>query len=146
MGTRMGDDRRRQEEMPRLARGGKWVYGWVVIGAERRMPIPPEAWQEYGFRAGNQVLFLRGSRRSGGFGVGMPEQIAAAFGQLDTGTRVLGSARLDRDGSVTLPLMIEAEPGDRLLVVRGSRLALGFIARGPIYEQAAKHPELAELS
>ena len=26
--------------MPRLVKGGKWVYSWVVIGAERKMPIP----------------------------------------------------------------------------------------------------------
>ena len=136
--------------MPRLVKGGKWVYGWVVISAERKMPIPPEAWPEYGFRAGDQVLFLRGSRRSGGFGITTPERIADACGQLESdalirGTRVLGQARLDRDGSVTLPPAIEAGPGDRLLAVRGSRLALGFVAQGPIYEEAARHPELAQL-
>lgn len=48
--------------MPRLAKGGKWVYSWVVISAEGKMPIPPEAWQEYGLQAGSQVIFLRGSR------------------------------------------------------------------------------------
>jgi hypothetical protein len=110
------------------------------------MPIPPEAWQEYGFQAGDQVLFLRGSRRSGGFGISTPERIADVFGQLEMGTRVFGQARLNRDGSVTLPSGIEAKPGDRLLAVRGSQLALGFVARGPIYEEAARHPELVELS
>jgi hypothetical protein len=62
------------------------------------------------------------------------------------GSRVLGQACLNQDGSVTLPPGIEAEPGDRLLAVRGSRLALGFVAQGPIYEEALKHPELPELS
>ena len=89
---------------------------------------------------------MRGSRRSGGFGITTPERIADTFGQLGMGNRVLGQARLARDGSVTLPSAIEAEPGDRLLAVRGSRLALGLVAQGPIYEEAAKHPELAELS
>jgi hypothetical protein len=141
-----------RSEMPRLAKGGKWVYGWVIISAERKMPIPPEAWREYGFHAGDQVLLLRGSRRSGGFGIGTPERIAGAgwqrpsIGQLEMGTRVLGQARLDRDGSVALPPAIEAKPGDRLLAVQGSRLALDFIARGTIYEEAARHPELVELS
>jgi hypothetical protein len=138
--------------MPRLAKGGKWVYGWVVVGARRKMPIPPEARQEYGFQAGNQVLFLPGSRGSGGFGISTPERIADAgrqrpsIGQLGMGTRVLGQARLDGDGSVTLPTGIEAKPGDHLLAVRGSRLALGFVARCIIYEEATKHPELVELS
>jgi len=62
--------------VPRLVKGGKWVYGWVAISAERKMPILPEAWQEYDFQAGDQVLFLRGSRRSGGFGISTPERIA----------------------------------------------------------------------
>jgi hypothetical protein len=132
--------------MPRLVKGGKWVYGWVVVSAERKLPIPPDAWQEYGFQAGDQVLFLRGSRRSGGFGVGKTERIADSFGRFEMGNRMLGQARLDRDGSVTLPPAIEAEPGDRLLAVRGSGLALGFVTRGPIYERAGRHPELAELS
>jgi hypothetical protein len=39
--------------MPRVAKGGKWVYGWVVVGGERRVPIPTDAWQEYGFQAGD---------------------------------------------------------------------------------------------
>jgi hypothetical protein len=138
--------------MPRLVKGGKWVYGWVVISAARKMPIPPEARQEYGFQVGSQVLLLRGSQRSGGFGMSTPERVADAgwqrpsIGQLEMGTRVLGQAQLDRDASVTLPPAIEVEPGDRLLVVRGSRLALGFVTRGPIYEEATKHPELVELS
>jgi len=33
--------------------------------------------------------------------------------------------------------------GDRLLVIRGSGLAIGFAVRGPIVEEAKKHPELA---
>jgi hypothetical protein len=36
-------------------------------------------------------------------------------------------------------------PGDRLLVVRGSGRALGFVAQGRIYDEAWKHPELENL-
>jgi len=38
---------------------------------------------------------------------------------------------------------VGVKPGDRLLAVRGSRYGLGFVAQGPIYEEALKHPELA---
>jgi hypothetical protein len=31
---------------------------------------------------------------------------------------------------------------EKLLVVRGSGLALVFISKGPIYEEALRHPEL----
>jgi len=43
---------------------------------------------------------------------------------------------------VTVPPKMGVEPGDRLLTVRGNCYGLGFVAQGPIYEEAAKHPEL----
>jgi len=41
-----------------------------------------------------------------------------------------------------MPPLVRVEPGGRLLAVRGSGRALGFLARGPIYEEALAHPEL----
>ncbi len=46
---------------PQLEKGGKWVFGWVIIRAERRMLIPLEAHCEYGFRAGDEIAFTKGS-------------------------------------------------------------------------------------
>jgi hypothetical protein len=51
--------------MPQLVKGGKWVFGWVIVGRQREMQIPPEANAEYGFQTGDQVFLLPGSRRSG---------------------------------------------------------------------------------
>jgi hypothetical protein len=53
----------------------------------------------------------------------------------------LGRSRFG-DGRVVVPPEVDAKPGDWLLTVRGSRYGLGFIARGPIYEEASKHTEL----
>lgn len=128
--------------MPRLVKGGKWVYGWIVVSEERAIRIPAEALAEYGFRAGDEILVLRGSQRSGGFGLSTPERIGNAFGELDGSRRLLGRARLAQDGWLSLPSIVAASPGDRLLAVRGSGLALGFVVQGPIYEQALGHPEL----
>ena len=128
--------------MPRLAKGGKWVYGWAVVSKKQAIRIPAEALADYGFRAGDEVLLLRGSRRSGGFGVSTPERIGKAFGRLGGGGRWLGRERLGKDGWLPLPSSVVARPGDRLLAVRGSGLALGFVAQGPIYEEALGHPEL----
>ena len=61
--------------MPQLVKGGKWVFGWVVIGPQREIPIPLEAYLEYGFQVGDEVVFLKGSRRSAGFSVGRAEKI-----------------------------------------------------------------------
>jgi len=29
--------------MPQLAKGGKWVFGWVVLGQNYELSIPPAA-------------------------------------------------------------------------------------------------------
>jgi len=123
--------------MPRLVKGGKWVFGWVVVGPQREIPIPPEAYLEYGFQGGDEVVFLKGSRSSGGFSVGRVEKIPALLQK-----RALGQGRVDESGRVMAPPETGAQPGDRLLAARGSGLALGFLARGPIYEEALKHLEL----
>jgi hypothetical protein len=128
--------------MPRLVKGAKWTYGWVVVGPEREIVIPSEAWDEYGFQAGDEAIFTPGSHKSGGFGIGTPALMAEASGKMggaDLGE--LGRSRFG-DGRVGVPPEVGVEPGDRLLTVRGSRYGLGFIAQGPIYEEALKHPEL----
>jgi hypothetical protein len=123
--------------MPQLAKGGKWVFGWVVVGKRRTITLPPAAYHEYGFHAGDEVFFLRGSQRSGGFSVGRAEKIPPLFEK-----RILARGRIARQGRVTLPPETSVRPGDRLLAVRGSGLALGLSAHGPIYELALTHPEL----
>jgi hypothetical protein len=45
-----------------------------------------------------------------------------------------------------LPSALGFQPGERLLVVRGSGLALGFVPRGPIYEEALRHTEIEVFS
>jgi hypothetical protein len=124
--------------MPQLAKGGKWVFGWVVVGQDCEIRIPPEAWSEYGFQMQDDILFTRGSRRSGGFGAGRREVLAGS----PIRTRALAEGTITKQGRVSLPQTLDVQPGERLLAARGSGLALGFLQRGPIYEEALKHPEL----
>jgi hypothetical protein len=128
--------------MPQLVKGGKWVFGWAVVGSQGELTIPPQAWREYGFRTGDEAVFMPGSRRSGGFGLSTPRLVAAFPEPLRAQERVLGRARFDEGGRVTVPPEVGVKPGDRLLTVRGSGRALGFVARGPIFEEALRHPEL----
>jgi hypothetical protein len=79
----------------------------------------------------------RGSKRSGGFGIGQVAKIPAMFEK-----RILARGRVTKQGRVALPPATGVQPGDRLLAGRGSGLALGFLTQGPIYEEALKHPEL----
>jgi hypothetical protein len=128
--------------MPRLVRGATWTYGWVLVGPGGEMTIPPEAWREFGFRAGDEAIFTPGSRTSGGFGVSTPGRMDEVSERLDGGAlRVLARGRFG-DGWVTAPPEVGVRPGDRLLAVRGSRYGLGFVAQGPIYAEALKHAEL----
>lgn len=68
--------------MPRLVKGGKWVYGWVIVGPQGELRIPPEAGDEYGFQSGEEVVFLPGSRSSGGFGLSTPRLLEQLVGPM----------------------------------------------------------------
>ena len=128
--------------MPQLAKGGKWVFGWVVVRQDREIRVPPEAWLEYGFQIRDDILFTSGSRRSGGFGVGRREMLAGS----PILSRTWAEGTITRQGMISLPQSVDVHPGERLLVARGSGLALGCLQRGPIYEEALKHPKLEEFN
>lgn len=124
--------------MPRLVKGAKWAFALVVVGPGRELPIPADAWREFGFLAGEQALFMPGSRRSGGFALSTPALQAQAAERLDGGAlSVLARARF-RERQVILPPEINVAPGDLLLAVRGSRYGLGFVAKGPIHQEALR--------
>jgi hypothetical protein len=128
--------------MPRLVKGGKWTYGWVVVGAERKITIPPPAWRKYGFQAREMAIFVAGSRTSGGFAISTPRLTAESDAKRGgVGLRELGRGLFGNE-SVVIPPEVQVAPGTWLLVVLGSCYGLGFVARGPIYEEATRHPEL----
>jgi len=130
--------------MPQLVKGGKWVFGWTVVGPAGEVRIPPEAYGEYGFKVGEQIVFLSGSRASGGFGLARREKLTGSRAPLMR--RSVGEGVVGKGGRVIFPAECDLQPGERLLVGRGSGLALGFIPRGPIYEEALKHPEIEVFS
>jgi bifunctional DNA-binding transcriptional regulator/antitoxin component of YhaV-PrlF toxin-antitoxin module len=151
--------------MPQLARGDKYVYGWSKVGENGRIPVPAEAMGEYGLMEHDKVILMSGSRRSGGFAVTTPRLLGGSplsaalqrFPRLRTFqmppgrvVRVEGRplcwASIEEDGFITLPYETLREyeilPGDRLLTVRGSGLALGFALRGPLVDEALTHTEI----
>jgi hypothetical protein len=90
--------------MPRIAKGAKWIFGWVLVGDDGMLKIPPEAWEWYHFQGGERAIFLKGSRTSGGFAIsssGLIEQMSPAF---HVELRMLGYSRFQEDHSVQLPL------------------------------------------
>lgn len=124
--------------MPQLTRGGKWVFGWTVVDQGKDILIPTMAYNEYGFHQDDPVVFTIGSRRSGGFGLGHREKVVSSIVR----SRIIGEGIIGKEMSISLPAAVEINPGERLLVVRGSSLALGFSLSGPIVEEARHHPEL----
>ncbi len=131
--------------MPRLVKGGKWVYGWVIITEEGRLRLPESAQQHYGFKVGDRVFAIRGSCRSGGFG--LTKQALLTGGMV---LKHIAEFIVDEKGCIQLQAEDQIHLGlcapVQLLVVRGSRIALGFVAKGPIYEEALKHQELVIVS
>ena len=152
--------------MPQLVKGGKHTFGWSKVGNDGRIAIPPDAFEEYKFKKGDKAFLVSGSKTSGGFGLatrrlltGSPiyEMIStqpelSGF-QVPEGQPVKIRSRVFcwvviQDQCIFVPAdtlqHYSIKKGDRLLVARGSGLALGFIVKGPIIEEAKKHPELLE--
>jgi bifunctional DNA-binding transcriptional regulator/antitoxin component of YhaV-PrlF toxin-antitoxin module len=151
--------------MPRLVKGGKYVYGWSKVGSEGRVAVPNEALAEYNLKPPCKVILMSGSRRSGGFALTTPsllknsrlsvildENPQLAGFQLPEGETIMITGKpccwvkLNTDSCITVPLETLKEygvnPGAHLLSVRGSRLALGFCVKGPLIDEAKKHSSL----
>jgi bifunctional DNA-binding transcriptional regulator/antitoxin component of YhaV-PrlF toxin-antitoxin module len=154
--------------MPRLVKGGKYVYGWSEVSSEGRIVVPDEALRDYQLKIPCKVILLSGSRSSGGFALttvallrksvlsNMLDENPQLFGfELPEGEIMTIAGKpycwvtLNQDGRITVPLETMKEygvnPRDQLLSVRGSHLALGFCVKGPLIDEAEKHSSLTVL-
>jgi hypothetical protein len=128
--------------VPQLVKGGKWVFGWSIMDPAGAIPVPPEAFAEYGFAPGERAVVLRGSCCSGGFAIARSAKLAQS--KISRNPRAIGRAEIGTDRRIVCASSMTLQPGERLLAVRGSGLALAFLQRGPIYVEARKHPEVEE--
>jgi hypothetical protein len=150
--------------MPQLVKGGKNTFGWSQVGKEGRISIPPDAFAEYQFIEGENAIVMSGSKKSGGFGLTNVKLLKQsplssilhahpelAECKITAGSPIHFNSKIYcwipiRNKSIIIPLntllMYGIKREDFLLTVRGSNLALGFIVKGPIIEEAKKHPEL----
>jgi len=154
--------------MPQIVKGGKNVFGWSIVGNDGRIVIPPEAFEEYLFIEDKRAILIPGSKLSGGFGLSSKRILENSTLKdiLDHNPLLAGYkipegeivkinrkkycwVSLQKDGSIILPQKTMKgygiKPGDYLASVRGSNLAIGFVARGPIYFEARKHQEIEEF-
>ena len=151
--------------MPRLVKGGKYVYGWSEVGTTGKIEVPSEALADYNLMSPCKVILLSGSVRSGGFALItvsllkdsvlsrlLDENLKLASFQLPEGETIMVAGKpccwvtLNTDGCIPVPLKAlkryGINAGDRLLSVRGSRFAVAFCIKGPLIDEAKKHPSL----
>lgn len=126
--------------MPQMNKGGKWVFGWCLVSAGGEIQIPPAAYAEYGFQPGDALIYLCGSRRSGGFSVGRVEKLEGSDNPILR--RSIGKGAILSGGRISVPAGANIQPGERLLAVRGSGYAVIFLRRGPIYERALNRADI----
>jgi len=151
--------------MPQLVKGGKYVFGWVNVSPTGIIKIPYEARKEYQLNSFDRLFILSGSTTSGGFSIIQNEclknsslslilqkfpnlaQFKIANGEpIKYHHHYICWTELSEKEDIHLPVKTiqtyDISPGDMLLSVRGSSLGVGFIHRGPIIQEAKKHPEI----
>ena len=152
--------------MPQLVKGGKYIFGWCIIGEDDRIVLPEEARQEYQFQAGERVILLPGSHTSGGFSIARKSiieqsRLSHILAQntdlaefrikegktINIGGKSLCWIAIRNNGQLLLPPQtLEAygvKPSDYLLAGRGSYVGLAMVVKGSIVDEARKHSEIA---
>lgn len=155
--------------MPQLNKGGKYVFGWSVIGGDGTLRFPPETLAEYGLLDSQNIIIFTGSRSTGGFCVtskrllsasklnhilnDLPELTEGRPGDLGRLLPYKGRSYawlpLSSGGTVQLPQhTLEAlglRRGNKLMSIRSSDIAFTMGARGPLVEKGNRYPGLIEV-
>ena len=127
--------------MPLIEIGGKKIFGWCLINEQMKIQIPPAVYEAYAFQENETVLLIKGSNKSGGFGIARQPVVAA----MPFFPRIFSQGSIGENGIIQIPKNIECQPGNKLLAVRGSGNALSFVQYGAIFEKAIKHDEIEQF-
>ncbi|MFX1498234.1 MAG: hypothetical protein ACFFBH_11950 [Promethearchaeota archaeon] len=130
------------------------------MGFNGKIKIPPKAYTEYNLIQDNYAILFSGSKASGGFGLSSPRLLGEsvmkkALAQQDTKYKIKegeisnGCSRkycwvkILGDKSIILAKetleIFGIDYNDYLLTARGSGLAIGFVAKGLIFEEAKNY-------
>ena len=132
--------------------GAKEVYGISVVRDDLSVVIPPDACHRYGIRDGDVVVLATAHRGEAGFSLMNREKaVATALGRRisqiegeDVVNRAGGRAYVQTrvaEGRIRLTVQTAEAfliaPGDRLMVVKGARVAMSFTPERVWREQLA---------
>jgi hypothetical protein len=55
--------------LPQITKGGKYIFGWSIVGPDGFIPIPKEAVEEYEIHENEKVIIVSGSKATEGLAV-----------------------------------------------------------------------------
>ena len=145
--------------MPQMNKGGKFIFGALVLHSDGRVRFPPQAAEEYRIASEGKVYLFTGSRSTGGFcvtrrGLLLPSQLghiltetpallhyeAPAGRFLPYKGRAYCWTAVSETGEIRLTeemmALLHLEPSMHLLSIRSSNIAFTMGAKGPLLEKA----------
>ena len=147
--------------MPRMNKGGKFIFGESEIHPDGRVRFPPQAVEEYRIASEGKAYLFTGSKITGGFcvtrqGLLLPSKLSHILTEtpsllhyevpdgifLPYKGRSYCWTAISVSGEITLTeemmAFLHLKPGMRLLSIRSSDIAFTMGAKGPLLEKAAR--------
>ena len=148
--------------VPRVTKGGKYIFGWSRINDDLSMQLPKMAIDEYNITAEGKIILISGSKSTGGFVVTKRELL---FGskieniltdnlrlydyEIEEGKfikykgRLCGWCNISKTGKLRLNVnmmkMLDINIGDRLLSIRSSDIGFCMGQKGALIKRAENY-------
>jgi len=158
---------RKEDLVPQLSKGGKFVFGRSVLREDLSVRFPPQAVREYAITAERRVYLMTGSRSTGGFcvsrrGLLAPSKLGMILADnprlLEYQTAPGEFVRYKGRSYCWLPIgdegvlrfaapmldLLELRVGMQLLAIRSSDLAFTMGAKGRLLEAADAYQGVIE--
>lgn len=149
--------------MPQLNKGGKFVFGFSVIGSHNALQIPEQVLREYGVAKEGRVIIFTGSSATGGFCVTsrtllansklkhiLDDCPALANYEVEKGRFIRYKGRgytwlnISPAGVICLTDSamdyLHLSIGSKLISIRSSDIAFTMGAKGPLMDKACAYP------
>lgn len=146
--------------MPRMNKGGKFIFGQSLISEQGLVRLPPQTADEYHITSEGKVYLFTGSKSTGGFcvtrrGLLLPSELghiltetpALAYYELPEGSflhykgRAYCWTNISEGGEIRLTeemlTYLELKHGMCLLCIKSSNIAFTMGAKGPLLKKAA---------